>query len=204
MALGSFPSPNFIVLSAAYGLPLNPSNRFLAFIGESMAIIKSVSALLLFVFSSGVAIAQKSSAQEPHHAEMCPAADLAAIQRQWSEWTAAYAARNLEKTMEIFDRDVIFSFQGSRDQNFSDLEQGYKDEFSKPDNKLVWVPQFEEFECSGNLGFVRSTWVLRQSNAAGGFKELEKNRGVDLFRRDPGSKWKIFRSLNYHLQPPSK
>jgi len=133
---------------------------------------------------------------------MCPAADLAAVRQQWSEWTEAYASRNLARTMEIFDPEVIFSFQGSADQNFADLERGYKEEFSQPESKLEWVPQFEEFECSGDLGFVRSTWVLRRTDPAGKVEELDKNRGVDLFRRQNRSgKWKIFRSLNYSVKP---
>ncbi|HTD21904.1 MAG TPA: nuclear transport factor 2 family protein [Terriglobales bacterium] len=167
-----------------------------------MKLAKNLQVVLLLC--AGSALYAQSSAKSSQ-ARMCPTADLAAIKQQWSEWTAAYASHNLAKTMEIFDPEVIFSFQGSPDQNFADLERGYKDEFTKPDNKLEWVPQFEEFECSGDLGFVRSTWVLRQTDASGKVTELEKNRGVDLFRRQHrGGKWKIFRSLNYPFQPPKK
>jgi ketosteroid isomerase-like protein len=169
-----------------------------------MSPIKGITFILLLVLLTGLAMAQPNSPRKSGRAGMCPAADLAAIRKQWSEWTAAYAAHDLAKTMEILDRDVIFSFQGAPDQNYSDLEKGYKDEFSEPDNKRVWVPQFEEFECSGNLGFVRSTWVLKQNDGTGAAKELAKNRGVDLFRRDANGRWKIFRSLNYPFAAPSK
>jgi ketosteroid isomerase-like protein len=165
-----------------------------------MSAIKGITFILLLVLLSGLASAQPKSGGSG----LCPTADLAAIRKQWSEWTAAYAAHDLAKTMEIFHHDVIFSFQGAPDQNYSDLEQGYKEEFAKPDNKRAWVPQFEEFECSGNLGFVRSTWVLEQNDASGTVKELEKNRGVDLFRRDANGRWKIFRSLNYPFTIPAK
>ena len=62
--------------------------------------------------------------------------------------------------MSIFADDVIFSFQGSPDSNKPDLEKSYREEFAHPEESRIWLPEFEEFECSGDLGFIRSTWKL--------------------------------------------
>jgi ketosteroid isomerase-like protein len=105
---------------------------------------------------------------------MCPSTELAALDQQWSAWVVAYQARNLKATMDIFDPDVIFSFQGSADQGYSDLERAYKADFDAGGAKREWVPQFEESECAGRLGFVRSTWVLRQTNESGKTDEFSE------------------------------
>src|SRR5437762_3453831 len=60
--------------------------------------------------------------------------------------------------------DVNFSFQGAPDAKKADLEKSYRDEFAHPEQSRRWIPKFEEFECSGNLGLVRSTWRLEDMN----------------------------------------
>jgi len=158
------------------------------------------SLLFLILFAGSELFAQTSSpAKKPQ--SMCPSADLAALKQQWSGWVAAYASYDLKATMDIFAEDVIFSFQGSPDQHYADLESGYKAEFARARTQREWVPEFEESECSGNLAFVRSTWILRQTDPSGKIEDLTKNRGIDLFRRSKDGKWKIFRSLNYPFNP---
>ncbi len=69
-------------------------------------------------------------------------------------------------------------------------------EFAKPGGNSEWTPMFEEFECSGDLAFVRSTWELRVSRPDGTTAVQARNRSVDILRRT-GGQWRIFRSLNY-------
>lgn len=158
---------------------------------------------LLFMLCLCATLCAQSATPVPQ-TTMCPSADLAALKQQWSAWVAAYTARDLKATMDIFAEDVIFSFQGGPDQHYAELESGYKADFAQGKTPREWVPQFEEFECSGNLAFVRSTWILRQTGPSGKTEDLTKNRGIDLFRRSKDGKWKIFRSLNYPVDVPGK
>src|SRR5215471_17597439 len=144
---------------------------------------KALQSLLFLILLAGSELFAQTSSPAKKPQSMCPSADLAALKQQWSGWVAAYAARDLKATMDIFAEDVIFSFQGSPDQHYVELEAGYKADFARGKTQREWAPQFEESECSGNLAFVRSTWVLRQTDASGKTEDLAKNRSIDLFRR---------------------
>ena len=143
--------------------------------------------LLSFVVSSNLAMAD----------------DCDALRLVFEKWVAAYANHDLAGTMSIFADDVNFSFQGSPDAKKADLEKGYRAEFAKP-VEAKWVPKFEEFYCSGNLGFVRSTWRLEIMNADGKAEIKSENRSVDILRRSDDGTWKIFRSLNYPASASKK
>jgi uncharacterized protein (TIGR02246 family) len=136
-------------------------------------------------------------------ASLARADDCEALRSVFEKWVAAYANHDLTGTMSIFADDVNFSFQGSPDGKKADLEKGYRDEFAKP-NQAKWVPKFEEFYCSGNLGFVRSTWRLEVTNADGKAEIKAENRSVDILRRSDDGSWKIFRSLNYPVSAAKK
>lgn len=133
-----------------------------------------------------------------------PPDDCSALRSAFEKWTVAYAKRDLPGTIAIFASDVIFCFQGSPDATKSDLEKSYRSEFAQPDRTQRWIPRFEEFNCSGNLGFVRSTWRLEVTDAAGKVEVKAENRSVDILRLTKEGQWQIFRSLNYPVATPKK
>ena len=132
------------------------------------------------------------------------AAECQALRSAFEKWVAAYANRDLPGTMSIFADDVNMSFQGAPDAKKANLEKSYRDEFAHPEQSRKWIPKFEEFQCSGNLGFVRSTWRLEVTSAEGKVEIKEENRSVDILRLSEDGTWKIFRSLNYPVVAPKK
>jgi uncharacterized protein (TIGR02246 family) len=133
-----------------------------------------------------------------------PESDRKQLRETFEKWIAAYHKRDLAGCVAIFADDVSFSFQGTPDAKKADLEKSYRGEFTHPESAGEWVPQFEEFECSGDLGFVRSTWKLEAKTADGKTEIKSQNRSVDILRREKDGQWRIFRSLNYPLVPPKK
>src|SRR5947208_13688467 len=95
------------------------------------------------------------------------AAECEALRSAFEKWVVAYANRDLPGTMSIFADDVNFSFQGAPDAKKADLEKSYRDEFANPEQSRKWVPKFEEFKCSGNLAFSRSTCPLQATRTQG-------------------------------------
>src|SRR5437899_8049526 len=110
------------------------------------------------------------------------AAECEALRSAFEKWVAAYANRDLPGTMSIFADDVNMSFQGAPDAKKADLEKSYRDEFAHPEQSRRWIPKFEEFQCSGKLGFVRSTWRLEVTSADGKVEIKAENRSVDILR----------------------
>ena len=121
----------------------------------------------------------------------------------WSvfeHWLAAYSAGDMKGVMAIFDPAVEFSFQGSPDQRYKDLEASYADDFRTRAPGTDWAPKVEEVYADGNLGFVRSVWELRVKNAQGMAEVKLRNKSLDVFRRQPSGAWVIIRSINYPLK----
>lgn len=132
------------------------------------------------------------------------AGDCDVLKATFEKWIAAYDKHDLAGTMEIFADDVNFSFQGAPDAKRTDLERDYRTDFAKADQKARWIPKFEEFECSGTLGFVRSTWQLEITTPDGKKEIKAENRSIDVLRLTDDGSWKIFRSLNYPVKAPGK
>lgn len=112
-------------------------------------------------------------------------------------WLASYSKGELPAVMAIFDRDVQFSFQGAKDQGYSDLQSSYVEDFKSRKPGSQWVPTVEEVYADGRLAFVRAVWELRVTDADGKSESRARNRSLDVLRKSSDGKWRIFRSMNY-------
>lgn len=130
--------------------------------------------------------------------------DCGELRSTFEKWVAAYSRHDLPGTISIFADDVNFSFQGQPDATKADLEKSYREEFARQNQLSRWVPKFEEFQCSGDLGFVRSTWRLEIKRGNDDWQVKVQNRSIDILRRTPSGEWKIIRSLNYPVVAPKK
>jgi len=150
------------------------------------------SAMLLFLASAWPAHAGKGNSVLAGNP-----ANTAHVQKAFDRWVDAYSTGDLPKVMGIFDREVIFSFQGGTDQHYADLASSYACDFKTRKPGTVWVPQIEEIYANGSLAFVRSIWELRMTDTAGATTVKTRNRSIDVLRKNSAGQWHIFRSLNY-------
>lgn len=128
------------------------------------------------------------------------AGDTARAREVWNvfdRWLSAYANADLDAVMTLFDPEVRFSFQGSKDQSYADLKTSYAREFERRDATKRWVPTVEEVYASGDIVLVRAVWELQIAVADGTSQTRARNRSMDVFRRAKDGSWRIFRSINY-------
>ena len=125
-----------------------------------------------------------------------------ALRSTFEKWLAAYAKRDIAATMSLFTDDVSYSFQGGPDAKKADLKKSYRDEFARPQPSGKWLLEFEESECFGKVGFVRSIWRLEIKRDDGKTEIKFENRSVDILRLSDDGTWKIFRSFNYPVIAP--
>jgi ketosteroid isomerase-like protein len=144
----------------------------------------------MFSKSMLIACAVAALAANPARAS-CPAATESDIHGAYETWLSAYKARDLGGTMAIFDKAVVFQFQGSPDAGWNDLKAGYQSEFAGS-SKGDWVPEFRKIEVSGDLAAAFLNWTFVKAGTA-----VQTNVSVDLFRRTPACTWSIVRSMNY-------
>ena len=131
------------------------------------------------------------------------AGDTAAAAEVWSAfqaWLRAYEAGDLPQIMAIFDRGVVFAFQGSADQSYDDLQRSYEDDLKTRKPGTRWLPLVDEVYADAGLAFVRATWELHVADGAAQDVVKASNRSLDVLRKDRGS-WRIIRSINYPQKP---
>jgi uncharacterized protein (TIGR02246 family) len=114
----------------------------------------------------------------------------------FQSWTVAYDEGDLDGTMRIFAPQVLFAFQGGKDQTYDDLRQGYIQDFATRTPGTTWVPKIEEVYVEGSVGFVRSIWELKVKSETGETQTKARNRSVDILSKSSGT-WRIIRSFNY-------
>jgi ketosteroid isomerase-like protein len=126
----------------------------------------------------------------PAHAA-CPAASADDIRKAYTAWLAADEAKDVDKVMAIFDKKVVFQFQGAPDADWNALRASYVAEYAAhQDGK--WSPHFDEIEASGDMAAAFATWSMMKDG-----KAVQTNISVDLFRRNDACEWHIVHSLNY-------
>jgi uncharacterized protein (TIGR02246 family) len=145
------------------------------------------------------------SASVPARASEVPmSGDLAASAEVWrtfESWLQAYATGDLQQVMTIFDRAVVFEFQGSKDESFDELRRDYEIDFRTRAPGTAWKPRVEEVRAQGDMAFVRSVWELHVVGQGAGAPGTitQRNRSLDVFCRQDG-RWRIIRSINYPEQ----
>jgi len=122
----------------------------------------------------------------------------AEVWRTFESWLQAYATGDIQRVMTIFDRDVVFEFQGSKDESFDDLRRDYDNDFRTRAPGTAWKPRVEEVRAQGDMAFVRSVWELHVAGQGDGAPDgiAQRNRSLDVFCRKDG-RWQITRSINY-------
>lgn len=126
----------------------------------------------------------------------CPPPTEASVRAAFDEWLAAYRARDVERTMAIFDPQVRFHFQGSPDLDWTALRRNYQGEFAATASS-EWRAEWDQVLVSNDLAIAFATW---REHVGGATEPRAENRAVDILRRGEGCRWRIVRSLNYPLR----
>jgi uncharacterized protein (TIGR02246 family) len=111
-------------------------------------------------------------------------------------WRAAYNARDAGRVCDIFARDVVSSFRRRPDRTYDALCAALRRELQDPSSSLSYRLDINEIMVSGDLAVVRLIWMLRNTPRRGR-ATVTKEPGMDIFRREPGGRWRIIRYLAF-------
>jgi ketosteroid isomerase-like protein len=163
------------------------------------SLLPIVAALTLFATSIS-AEPVNNSKQVTSTASINLAGDTSKAKAVWTtfeNWLAAYAKGDSKLVMAIFDKDITFSFQGFKDQRYSDMEASYVDDFKNRKPGSEWVPIVEEVYADNRMAIVRAVWELKVKASDGTIGTKARNRSMDVLRLSDDGEWRIFRSINY-------
>ena len=117
-----------------------------------------------------------------------------AIREKYKEWLAAYDAKNLAGTINIFAEDAISTFAGAKDAGIEEIRASYKKSLAANGPKRTWKPVEMEIDGDGDLAYALADWQLIETQPDGSGSVRLTNRSVDVLRRE-GETWKIVRSF---------
>lgn len=128
------------------------------------------------------------------------ATDKAAIRERLQHWTAAFNARDAAGTCDLFAPDLVYSvpqmIHGTRESMCTNLTKL----FDTPRLQLHYdTPAIHEIIISGDVAIVRLTWTLTTQTGAG--RDVTKEEGRDIFRRQLDGRWSIARFIAFGTQP---
>jgi ketosteroid isomerase-like protein len=121
------------------------------------------------------------------------AAEAAAqVRAALAAWPQDFAAKRTAEVCALFAPDAVLSYPGTKDRDFDALCAHFRDLFAIRDKSFTYaVPQIEEVIVDGDTVVVRLVWTLTVADSTGKTLEVVKEKGVDVFRRQPNGSWKI-------------
>jgi len=129
-----------------------------------------------------------------------PAADEAAIRQRLERWTAAFNAKDVAGSCDLFARDLGYAIQDVVNGTYDTMCGNLGKILARSDIRLHYaVPAVHEIIVSGDIAVVRLTWTLTVER--GGAADTTTEEGIDIFRRQPDGRWSIARYIAFTTRP---
>jgi uncharacterized protein (TIGR02246 family) len=122
-------------------------------------------------------------------------ADRAAITARLQAWAAAFNSRDDKGVCELFANDLVATVPGALDSSRDAVCGRLSALLAKSDMRFTYSPDILETIISGDLAVVRVIWTL--TIIRNGTESSGTEAGLDVFRRQPDSKWSIIRFLAF-------
>jgi steroid delta-isomerase len=128
------------------------------------------------------------------------AADEAAIRQRLERWTAAFNAKDVAGSCDLFARDLNYAIQDVVNGTYDTMCGNLTKMLGRSDIGLHYaVPAIHEIIVSGDIAVVRLTWTLTVQRA--GAKDTTTEEGIDVFRRQADGRWSIARYIAFTTRP---
>jgi steroid delta-isomerase len=123
--------------------------------------------------------------------------DQELLRRYIIESGEALNRRDLKTMMGRVAPDLVLTFPGVPDIDYSALQKGYAEMIAQPETtRITTVPTVQEVMVSGDLGIVRVTWTTT-IEVAGAERKVRSARDMQVWRRTAGE-WQFVRGMYFH------
>jgi uncharacterized protein (TIGR02246 family) len=125
-------------------------------------------------------------------------ADASAIRAALEQWPQDWNDRDTEAVCGLFAPDVVLSVPSAPDRDFGAMCAGFAEVFARSDETIRYdPPAIDEILVDGDLATVRLTWTSRTTGTGIAGERVEREKGLDVFRRQPDGLWRIHVSHAY-------
>jgi uncharacterized protein (TIGR02246 family) len=129
--------------------------------------------------------------------------DREQIRAALEDWMGAFNRRDVERVCDLFAPDLIADIQGAPRRTYDSLCAGLRRSLNDPGRSLRYGLDLEEILVSGDLAVARLVWTLTIDPQDGSAPTVDRERGLDVYRRQPDGTWKIARFIVYSMPPPA-
>jgi len=119
------------------------------------------------------------------------------IETALREWRDDFNGKNADVICDLFAPDLIANYGDFPQLSYESICKQLKSSLTNPDLNFHYDLAITEVIVSGDTGIVRLIWDLTVTDGDGKVVERTKDRGMDIFRRQPDGTWKISRYLAY-------
>jgi ketosteroid isomerase-like protein len=145
--------------------------------------MRSVIALLLIALATSPAAAQSVAEAD--------------IRKAFAQWTEDFNARRADKVCDLFARNLISNYRGVPERGYDRQCQILNQALTGNDRRYHYALTIKEILVFGEIAIARIVWTLTIRENATGKETTVIEPGLDVFRRDPDGKWRIFRYIAY-------
>jgi len=125
-----------------------------------------------------------------------PAAE-AEIRAALARWTDAFNARRGDEVCDLFAQDLIARYRGAPERGHDRQCRMLRDALADPGRRLHNALVVEEVLVFGDVAIARVVWTQTVRDTATGKETRTVEPGLDVFRREPDGRWRIFRYLAF-------
>ncbi len=119
------------------------------------------------------------------------------IETALREWRDDFNGKNADVICDLFAPDLIANYGDFPQISYESICKQLKSSLTNPVLDFHYDLAITEVIVSGDTGIVRLIWDLTVTDGDGKVVERTKDRGMDIFRRQPDGTWKISRYLAY-------
>lgn len=131
-----------------------------------------------------------------------PAQDVEAVRALVIRSGEAFNDGDPDAIIALYSRDVVLTYPGIPDQDYTTLDAGYREMTNRPAGVTVTTQPFiEEISVSGDMAVVRVTWNTTTVQAEPAQRSTRQLRDLQVWRREADG-WKFWRGMHFRVPPP--
>ncbi|NGX57979.1 MAG: hypothetical protein K940chlam3_00880 [Chlamydiae bacterium] len=114
------------------------------------------------------------------------------ITQTLEKWSKDFNSRNLQGVCKLFAPDLIASYPGTKDRNYDQMCETLSQSIHHPNKTFRYdVPTIEQMIVSDDIAIVRLIWTLTISGKNQTNPLIIREKGLDIFKKQPDGTWKI-------------
>lgn len=153
-----------------------------------------------FLMQQRIAVALLTAAMlvlsAPLAAEPADTVDQAAVRARLVKWTNDFNAGKVADSCDLFASELRYDYRGFPERNYQEMCTGLRRALTDPSKHYSYGLAIKDIFVFGDMAAVRLVWTLTLT-AAGTPPKVSREHGIDVFRRQPDSAWRIVRFVAY-------